>query len=644
MFQRSICLLLAIVLTANSLQAQTLFTYGSTPVSKTEFLNAFNKNPDTSGNQEEKLRQYLELFINFKLKTQAAKDEHLDEKPAFKSDVTLFKNQLIDNYINEQANISQLIQEAFNRSQKDIRIAQIFVEFNGNDTTEAYKAINEAYNQLNNGLDFGKAAATYSTDSSVKNSNGDIGYITVFSLPYVIENMVYGLKPGAYSNIYKSGSGYHIFKNTGERPAVGKRKIQQILFTVPSSFSAAEKQKVARLADSVYDRLLQGDAFDKMVTLYGVPTSNYGGDQNVIEVSVGQYETGFMEKVFSLQNTGDITKPFLTGYGYNILKLKDKIPVVTDPTDVVYRSQLQAAIQKDGRLSDAKDKLIKNWMEVGGFNPGKFTTNDLFHYTDSSFKSGKPVESLNGMTIESVLFSFKKQDFTVEDWLNFFNTSRQRGANFLKGTFGDVYNEFKKEATVEYLHNHIEEFNPLIAQQIEEFEEANLLFSVMDEHVWGKAAADTVGLQKYYQQNKSKYMWEPGVSVLIVSATNNQKTLEDIGKAVKQNPDNWREIVAKYNQDVIVDSSHLENAQIPYQEKVKKEKGFLSEMIPNNDPETYSIIYVFEVFPEPSQRSFEDSRGMVINDYQQVLEKNWINKLKKKYPVKVNEPIVKSMF
>ncbi len=642
MFQKRVSLILAIALSVNLLQAQTLFTYGNNTVSKKEFLAAFNKNPDTSGDKNEKLRQYLDLYINFKLKTQAARDEKLDQKPEFKSEVTEFKNQLIDNYINQQANISELIQEAFNRSQKDLRISQVFVEFKGNDTAASYKSIHEAFDKLKNGADFGEVSTAYSTDPALAATKGDIGYITVFTLPYPIENIVYQLQPGSYSEIYKSAIGYHIFKTVAERPALGIRKVQQILFTVPASFSEAEKQKVASLADSVYDRLMKGDSFDKMVAYFGVPTSNYGGDQNVLEVSVGQYEPDFEQQVFTLQNKGDISKPFLTGYGYNILKLIEKIPVVTDPGDVVNRAKLQTSVQEDGRLSRAKDQLLKKWMEEGGFKPGKFSSNDLFHYTDSTFKAGKQIAELNGMTPESVLFSFKSQNFTVKDWFTFFTTSRQQGASFLNGTFGDLYNEFKKDAARQYFRGHIEEFYPPIAEQVVEFKEANLLFSVMDKHVWGKAASDSTGLKKYYAQNKSKYKWQPGLSVLMVSAST-PDILDSIGKAVKNDPSRWREIIAGYNQLVMADSSHLEDGQIPYPKEVKKEKGFLSEVIGNKDQDGYSVVYVFEVYPEPSVRSFEDARGMVINDYQQVLEQKWIEQLRKKYPVKVNEPEVKSM-
>ena len=54
-------------------------------------------------------------------------------------------------------------------------------------------------------------------------------------------------------------------------------------------------------------------------------------------------------------------------------------------------------------------------------------------------------------------------------------------------------------------------------------------------------------------------------------------------------------------------------------------------------------MYVLNVYDQPAQRSFEEARGLVINDYQAVLEAQWIKSLKKKYPVKINEKLLHTL-
>src|ERR1044071_8288133 len=193
-----------------SLSAQTMFTYGTHPVSKDEFLQAYNKNPDTTGNKREKVRQYLDLYINFRLKLQAAYDEKVDTNEDLNAEADNFKNQLADNLINQQADINQLMHEAFLRSQKDILLQQVFVQIPSNgDTAAGYAQISKAYDDLKAGKAFDDVSQQYSSDPAVKEARGMIGYVTAFTLSYPIETLVYSLNIGGFSSIFKTRSEEH---------------------------------------------------------------------------------------------------------------------------------------------------------------------------------------------------------------------------------------------------------------------------------------------------------------------------------------------------------------------------------------------------------------------------------------------------
>jgi peptidyl-prolyl cis-trans isomerase SurA len=69
----------------------------------------------------------------------------------------------------------------------------------------------------------------------------------------------------------------------------------------------------------------------------------------------------------------------------------------------------------------------------------------------------------------------------------------------------------------------------------------------------------------------------------------------------------------------------------------------VTEPLVNNADGTASFIKVIHVYPAHQPRSFEQARGLVINDYQNLLEDEWIKQLKKKYRVKVNEKVFQSM-
>ncbi len=623
-------------------RTQTLFTYGTNTVSKDEFLKAFNKNPDTTGdNKSQKMKEYLDMYINFKLKIQAARDEKLNQGETYKSEAENFRNQLAENYINEQANINGLIQEAFKRSQKDILLAHVFAEVKpGTDTTEAYKQIKQAYDALQSGKDFGEVAATYSTDEGVKQAKGVIGYITVFTLPYEIENKVYALQPGGYSNIYRSNIGYHIFKNVSERPAVGKRKIQQILLPTPQGFTEDERKAAARLADSIYQQLLNGASFEKMLQQYGTPSVNNEG-QNILEVGVGQYDNDFESQIFSLQKPGDVSKPFVTAYGYNIIKLVEAKPAITDENDVINRAHIQEMIERDARLAAAKDALRQKWMKETKFTQVPYNAQNLWSYTDSSLKKGKAVIAYKNITPQTTLFSFAKQKVNVADWIQFAMQTKQANPSSGNKDYDAIMKEFIKTENDNYYRSHIEDFYPPVAAQVREFNEANLLFAVMDKHVWSKAAQDSAGLKNYYLQHKQQYTWQPGVSALVVSSAS-KEAIDSIAMELKNNSADWRSIISKYNNTVTADSSRFENGQLPLKQEVPMQKDFISKPEQNDAGDAYTLVYVFDVYPQEAPRSFDDARGLVINDYQQVLEQKWIAELKKKYPVKVNDVVAKN--
>ena len=244
-----------------SAKAQPVFTYGNKAVSKTEFLKAFNKNPTASEDRQKALKEYLNLYVNFKLKVQAAYDLKLDKDQNQQFELENFKRQIAENVINEEADVNIMVREAFTRAQKDVRIAQVFVQFTGTDTTEAFSRILSAYQALKEGQEFNKVVQDFSSDEATRQSFGDLGFVTVFTLPYEFENVVYSLKPGSYSAPFKSKLGYHIFKNVAERKPIGTRKVAQILFALPPGYSEAQKTTAAKTADSVYHFIAKRSSF-----------------------------------------------------------------------------------------------------------------------------------------------------------------------------------------------------------------------------------------------------------------------------------------------------------------------------------------------------------------------------------------------
>ncbi len=627
--------IVGLVLVANTVFGQTLFTYGDKPVSKQDFLTAFNKNPPTKEERRKALDEYLGLYINYKLKVQAGYDEELNKQPSFIDESKNFKHQIAENVINDEVGIKSLSQEAMLRSMKDLHVAQVFVEIpKKGDTTKAYQQITAAYKALQAGKSFEDVAVQFSSDESTKKSKGDLGFITAFTLSYSFENEIYKLKVGAYSKPYKSSFGYHIFKVTAERPALGKRRISQIMIATPPNATDDVKKQYLSHADSVYKLIKAGEAFDKMATEYSndYKTANNGGE--IGNIGIGQYNADFEKQVFALQNVGEVSKPFASAYGYHILKLLEITAPPKDLEDAAALAIVKQQVEKDERLALFKKNLLHNkWLKVTKYTPWAYDTAAFRAYTDSNILS-KITNGIKEVSDTTVLFSFEKKKIYAADWAVHIVKLLQNPIV----DYTSMMKDFIDLSCTQYYSYNLELYSESMQAQVKEFDEANLLFAAMDKHVWGKTGTDIEGLKEYYSKHKESYQWNSSVTALVINAKTKELATE-VANKLKQSIQDWHSITAAYGADVNTDSGRFELSQLPIKQVFANKDGIVTEPEKNANADGYSFIYVLKAHPTKEQRSFEDAKGAVTNDYQQVLEKEWIASLKKKYPVAIKQAV-----
>jgi peptidyl-prolyl cis-trans isomerase SurA len=639
----------AIIITSFNVQAQTLFTYGTKTVNKEEFLKAYNKNNTTAEQSEKSLREYLNLYIPFRLKVQAAYDMKLDTLAAQKAELQAFRNQLVQSFLTDAASLQDLVNEAFDRSQKDIRISYVFIAASKDSAAQvaaAQQKIKTINAQLQQGKSFEDIAANFAEPSVASgvltDMGGDVGYITAFSLPYELENIAYNTPLNKVSEPLQLKNGYYIFKKTGERKAVGKVKVAQILLAFPPDATDATKQQIKRRADSLYQQLLKGADFAAMALEHSNDNFSFSTGGDLPEFGTGQYDQIFERAAFSLEKQNDISAPILTQYGYHIIKKRGSYPVPTSKTDREYMSKLEEQVQNDSRMEISKKAFLQNVLRTINYKKGTYNAQQLWEYTDSTLMD-KPIPAKTTITPATPIFIFAKQTVTVKDWLAF----RRSVGGVDRITSGksqqDLMDYYLELAALEYYRNHLEEYNKDFAFQLQEFKDGNLLFEVMQRKVWDKASADTVGLRKYFNANKTKYWWENSASAVIFTAMHDT-VAQSLRSKVQQSMSAWRNIVDAYEGNVIADSARFELSQLPIPAGSGINVGAFTPSTKNESDSSVTFAYIIKLFPQREPRSFEDARGYVINDYQQYLENAWIADLRKKYPVKVNEAVFRTMF
>jgi peptidyl-prolyl cis-trans isomerase SurA len=624
--------------------SQTLFTYGANSVGKDEFVKAYNKNKTPVQDQEKALREYLTLYTRFKLKVQAAKELRLDTLEQLKYDVQNFRSQVEDSYMADDKGIDALVDEAIQRYQKDIHLYHYSVTLTPKaqpeDTLKAWQALAEVQKKIKAGRTDYLSIADEISVNGPQVKGKDLGYITAMLLPYTIENAVYKLKSAEATSIIRTKTAMHVFVNMGERKSPGKWKVAQVLFSLPPDASAEKVKAVKRIADSVYALLKAGASFAETAKVYSDDKLTYlnGGELN--EFGTGRYDASFEKPVLALKSDGDITEPFLTKHGWHIVKRLQQIPYpVNRVDDENFTYTLRQQILKDPRSEKVKEAFAQQVLKRTGFKRNPLIKDEvLFRYADSVVASNElgryPID-------KKIIFSFAKSNVTGADWLHFVKDYKLNHDVYKGEDNPALLQKYIHTASMEYYRRHLEEYNEDFRYQLQEFKEGNMLFDIMEKKVWGKAASDSAGLHQYYTAHKQQYLWAESADVLLFNCSDISSA--QAAAAALREGKHWQTITDESNGTIQGDSARYELAQLPVTAGTVFKEGDITVPVVNEADNTASFIKVLKLYPAGQQRSFSEARGLVINDYQNLLEEKWVQELQKKYPVKVNETVFKSI-
>ena len=325
-------------------------------------------------------------------------------------------------------------------------------------------------------------------------------------------------------------------KNSGERKAVGRIKVSQILIAVPPGSDEKAKKQLAALADSLYNRLLKGDDFGKLATAFSNDVVSSASNGSVPEFGVGSFDPVFEAAAFSMTKNGEISKPFLTDHGYHIIKRTS----LTPPPAIKNKKSLdmmRLLVEKDGRVNVAKDKLYNKILAQTGYKQFNVDQAMLQMYLDSVLASKAPSMG-NPVNKSTALFSVGQSTKIVNDLLAYSIGNRYKTDGSGLKPFNELNEEFKRNAVMEYYRAHLEEFNEEFNMQMKELKDGNLFFDIMMREVWSNAQSDTAGQKTFYDQNKSKYKWNYSADVVIFYCSD-EATAKSFRDVLVKDPSKW---------------------------------------------------------------------------------------------------------
>ena len=562
-------------------QSETLMTINGKAVSAEEFLYIYEKNNQAGAVDPKTMDEYLDMFINFKLKVAEAEAQGIDTTASFIKELKGYRAQATPKYMQDEAAMDSLVEMSWRHLSKDRRAAHIAIQcpMNADVTTEAeaQAKINEAYERVTIGKGvmkgkgkkaklvrqkveaFDKVAREMSTDPQVQETGGELGWITPFRYVYPLEEAVYNTPVGKVSEPFRTQYGFHIVLVEEEIDHKEVKASHIMKMVQADSLNEAKKALIDSLAKVVtpenFAEVAQRESDDRGSSARGGSLGWFGKGMMVKQ---------FEEAAFSMEN-GQISAPVRTQYGWHILYKEDERGI--QPLDSM-RAQIHRQVLRDERANEADKSFIRKARAEYNL-PAEMSDADVKAYVDE----------------------------------------------------------------------HLEEKYPEFRNLVQEYHDGILLFEVSLKEVWDKAAKDTAGLEAYFKANKKNYTWDkPHYKGYLVQAKNEKvaKAAESIIKNAK--PDS----VDKYVESRLnTDSVKFVKVQYGLWEvgrnKLVDRFGFKQRDAYKPNPDYPVVRCVGKKIKAP--QTWDDEKGKVTTDYQDYLEAQWVKALREKYPVVINQEV-----
>lgn len=625
---------------ATAQESKPFIDFGDEKVSKAEFKRVYLKNNSGEMVSKSTVDEYLDLYVNFKLKVKEAEALGFDTVSSFKKELAGYRKQLAQPYLSADGVMEGLQKEAYDRLQEEVRAAHILIsvdsEASPEDTLKAYKKAEKVLKILKGGADFEATAKEYSEDPSVKNNGGELGYFTAFQMVYPFETAAYNTNVGEVSEIVRTQFGYHILKVLDKRPSNGKVSVAHILVSTDPQIN--EEGDAAAKIQEIYSRLQNEDPFDVLAKNFSddMQSARQGGE--LPSFGVGRMVPEFEEVAFSLKEEGQISEPFQTQYGWHIIKLlgKEKLQSYTD-----MESELSQRVKRDGRSKLTEGAVLRKIKKQYGFSQKLKERDDFYEVVDNSYFQGKWDVKL-AKKLKKDLFTIGDMTISQRDFANYLNqTQRKRNEIDIKVLVNNKYQDFVHQTLMSYKDARLEEEQPEFAALMQEYRDGILLFNLTDKKVWSKAVEDTTGLEAFYEDNKENYKWKRRVDAVVYSALN-EKIADRVKALIKKGMER-EEIVEEVNQssqlNLKTEMKKYEKGNNPIVDAVKWEEG-VSKNIENGGRQFF--VHIKEVL-EPTYKTLEDARGIITSDYQNHLEKEWIKSLREKYDYSVDSTVLEEL-
>ncbi len=594
-----------------------------------EFNYIFEKNNALSQNPISK-EEYVDLFVNYKLKVIEAMAQGYDTMPQFQSELNYYRNELAKPYLTDKKAIEAVVTEAYDRLSKEVNASHILIKMpqspTPEDTLTAYTKIKELQSKINAGDDFGELAFLYSDCPSGKRAQGQLGYFSGFSMVYPFETAAYNTPVDQVSPIIRTPFGYHLIKVHDVRTNRGEMKVAHIMKAFPYNAPKQIQEQTRNQIDSIYQQLLAGVPFDSLANTLSDDKRTAGKGGELDWFGTGKMIPEFADAAFALEENDQLSEPILTPFGWHIIKRLDKREMASIEE---MRADIEQRIANDERAFAGKSATLKKLKSEYNYSRDEkaygVMTKIILNHKASPDKLLLELEDK-----ASTIAEYNAEKVTTKQFAQYIRNKNHSLATADIVFIDKTWEDFIAEEILAYEKSRLEIKYPDFKYLMGEYHDGLLIFEISQKEIWNKASADSTGLADFFESHPSDYtLPERFEGTLYFCQSSKQlKKLKKYLADAKAAPDS---LPAQLTQGINMETGTFVKGQYP-----ALDAQLWPAQSGKKRAKDTSYLLIKGERKETSQQALKAIKGQVISDYQNHLEKVWIENLRKKYKPEIN--------
>ncbi len=615
--------------TSSSAENTVVARYADTAISLAELDSAFAESAGGRENAADSslgaYRDFLDQYLNFRLKVRAARDARMDTLPGIQRDVQSYRQELARPRLMREEVYEPAARTLYERRKRAVDVSHILIQASSDeDTLSAYRTAQTIADSLDQGVPFADLAYRNSEDPSARKEGdrgyrGRLGYLRAGQIVKPFERRMYTLDPGEVSDVFRTKYGYHIIKVHDRRPAQPPIRLAHILRQ-----SSGESGETRQYLDSLRTKIVADEiSFSDAARRHSQHRKSASKGGSLGKVNPQALPDPLREAVASMDTVGTVSGVVKSRYGYHLLKLTDRQEreSFAEMYDTLKErisgqprtEQRKGAFAREVRAEEGATVDTTRILEATGAASVDSLARPLLSRTDSSATPPPRVATLGDST------------YTLGQMARHL-TQTDGGAQM---TIGEMIESFMIEKAIQYATIRRTQRDPALAEEVKKYREGALLFRYMQDSVWTAAAQDSTGLRATYQQNQREYRFPERVRTIVFRAPSDS-LLHPYERAYEEDR-SLRALLAAATEDALVsaDTAYVTDRSAKVYQEVRSADD-LESVGPKSEGNEW-LFMIRDTRLPPRTKTFEEARNSVLQDYQQSYEQKVIQRLRDRY-------------